>query len=148
MGAAATRAARTSVMAVSLPSGSGDLPQLQDRLRISAGAAVRVQHALGERTAGLDDVGYWIQVRRLVQSGHLLPPLQADPGDAHHVPREIQGADAARPLRAQRLADRKSTRLNSSHGYISYAVFCLKKKKNLHSTLRQQKQKKKTKKQT
>src|SRR2546429_7130364 len=27
------------------------------------------------------------------------------------------------------LLDRKSTRLNSSHGYISYAVFCLKKKK-------------------
>src|SRR2546422_4409806 len=26
--------------------------------------------------------------------------------------------------------DRKSTRLNSSHGYISYAVFCLKKKKH------------------
>src|SRR3989449_213366 len=30
------------------------------------------------------------------------------------------------------LPDRKSTRLNSSHGYISYAVFCLKKKKNKH----------------
>src|SRR2546422_8371472 len=30
----------------------------------------------------------------------------------------------------QILPDRKSTRLNSSHGYISYAVFCLKKKKN------------------
>src|SRR2546422_5217042 len=28
--------------------------------------------------------------------------------------------------------DRKSTRLNSSHGYISYAVFCLKKKKKIH----------------
>src|SRR3989304_8910436 len=28
-----------------------------------------------------------------------------------------------------RWKDRKSTRLNSSHGYISYAVFCLKKKK-------------------
>src|SRR3989449_1706993 len=28
-----------------------------------------------------------------------------------------------------KVADRKSTRLNSSHGYISYAVFCLKKKK-------------------
>src|SRR2546422_4814458 len=27
------------------------------------------------------------------------------------------------------VGDRKSTRLNSSHGYISYAVFCLKKKK-------------------
>src|SRR2546422_1673899 len=30
----------------------------------------------------------------------------------------------------ERTRDRKSTRLNSSHGYISYAVFCLKKKKN------------------
>src|ERR1041385_9424647 len=30
--------------------------------------------------------------------------------------------------------DRKSTRLNSSHGYISYAVFCLKKKKIIRST--------------
>src|SRR2546422_5883177 len=29
----------------------------------------------------------------------------------------------------RRCPDRKSTRLNSSHGYISYAVFCLKKKK-------------------
>src|SRR2546422_2407737 len=29
------------------------------------------------------------------------------------------------------VADRKSTRLNSSHGYISYAVFCLKKKKTV-----------------
>src|SRR5687768_18200167 len=29
----------------------------------------------------------------------------------------------------ERERDRKSTRLNSSHGYISYAVFCLKKKK-------------------
>src|SRR5256886_10231908 len=34
---------------------------------------------------------------------------------------------AARP-------DRKSTRLNSSHSQISYAVFCLKKKKQLHIT--------------
>src|SRR2546422_7435379 len=32
--------------------------------------------------------------------------------------------------RADACRDRKSTRLNSSHGYISYAVFCLKKKKN------------------
>src|SRR2546429_2427189 len=30
-------------------------------------------------------------------------------------------------------ADRKSTRLNSSHGYISYAVFCLKKKNTTRS---------------
>src|SRR2546430_7333516 len=38
------------------------------------------------------------------------------------LPRVGGGADAARP-------DRKSTRLNSSHSQISYAVFCLKKKK-------------------
>src|SRR2546429_5352318 len=31
--------------------------------------------------------------------------------------------------------DRKSTRLNSSHGYISYAVFCLKKKTKTHRAL-------------
>src|SRR2546429_782111 len=31
-------------------------------------------------------------------------------------------------------SDRKSTRLNSSHGYISYAVFCLKKKKKERKT--------------
>src|SRR2546429_6592203 len=35
---------------------------------------------------------------------------------------------------AVRMADRKSTRLNSSHGYISYAVFCLKKKKKIWTT--------------
>src|SRR2546430_13399199 len=37
-------------------------------------------------------------------------------------------------LRRQR--DRKSTRLNSSHSQISYAVFCLKKKKKTYSRLR------------
>src|SRR5687768_18209680 len=35
-------------------------------------------------------------------------------------------------------SDRKSTRLNSSHGYISYAVFCLKKKKNTYHALQLQ----------
>src|SRR2546429_6048442 len=39
---------------------------------------------------------------------------------------------AATVLRGQ--GDRKSTRLNSSHGYISYAVFCLKKKKKTKKT--------------
>src|SRR5687768_18211930 len=41
--------------------------------------------------------------------------------------REEHGADGSGRSRDGRL-DRKSTRLNSSHGYISYAVFCLKKK--------------------
>src|SRR2546427_8628389 len=45
------------------------------------------------------------------------------------APRVATGGLARAPLqRASR--DRKSTRLNSSHSQISYAVFCLKKKKN------------------
>src|SRR2546429_4394344 len=36
----------------------------------------------------------------------------------------------AMPAAGSATGDRKSTRLNSSHGYISYAVFCLKKKKD------------------
>src|SRR2546422_1886738 len=39
------------------------------------------------------------------------------------------------PLRGTE-QDRKSTRLNSSHGYISYAVFCLKKKKKENESQR------------
>src|SRR2546422_1222309 len=42
--------------------------------------------------------------------------------------RDMADTDILRDLPPE---DRKSTRLNSSHGYISYAVFCLKKKKNL-----------------
>src|SRR2546422_5077741 len=45
------------------------------------------------------------------------------------VPLMIGARDQAFP-RLNAFGDRKSTRLNSSHGYISYAVFCLKKKKN------------------
>src|SRR2546422_1186160 len=37
--------------------------------------------------------------------------------------------DTSSSTRVGAVLDRKSTRLNSSHGYISYAVFCLKKKK-------------------
>src|SRR2546429_4032351 len=54
--------------------------------------------------------------------------------DAHGrdvpAPREAP-ARQERPAFADAGADRKSTRLNSSHGYISYAVFCLKKKKTI-----------------
>src|SRR3712207_7170520 len=55
---------------------------------------------------------------------------------ALEVIREAERADPAPgPFRIQRVGqwwpiDRKSTRLNSSHANISYAVFCLKKKKN------------------
>src|SRR2546429_6528393 len=47
----------------------------------------------------------------------------------HGAAEERVGLLVGEPL-GQRPGDRKSTRLNSSHGYISYAVFCLKKKIN------------------
>src|SRR2546430_7514195 len=55
------------------------------------------------------------------------PPQGAVVGHAGIVDQVVH---AAQPL-AHR--DRKSTRLNSSHSQISYAVFCLKKKKNIIS---------------
>src|SRR5437764_2847821 len=62
--------------------------------------------------------------------------VRMDEGDLeteHAVPRRLVDQLGAR-LRKMRegrgTADRKSTRLNSSHRCISYAVFCLKKKKN------------------
>src|SRR2546427_5721895 len=51
------------------------------------------------------------------------------PGEAQRSLSSIRPTDPG--LREAELgADRKSTRLNSSHSQISYAVFCLKKKKN------------------
>src|SRR2546422_7114343 len=47
---------------------------------------------------------------------------------SHHRVSRAQGTPGV-PAKIGEGSDRKSTRLNSSHGYISYAVFCLKKKK-------------------
>src|SRR2546422_7484050 len=61
---------------------------------------------------------------------------QSDPADERPEPVGERcgdgGKQSAAPERAHDRVgtDRKSTRLNSSHGYISYAVFCLKKKKD------------------
>src|SRR3989475_8618648 len=59
----------------------------------------------------------------VVPQNQLLHP-EARP---QHVAHELLGSEP-RQLRRER-QDRKSTRLNSSHSQISYAVFCLKKKK-------------------
>src|SRR5688572_31828207 len=48
------------------------------------------------------------------------------------APHQQAGAVGQPPVEGERL-DRKSTRLNSSHSQISYAVFCLKKKKKQHT---------------
>src|SRR5690606_41933531 len=50
------------------------------------------------------------------------------PAQGRHTGAAARAVESARSRRAA-LADRKSTRLNSSHVKISYAVFCLKKKK-------------------
>src|SRR2546422_8526139 len=73
---------------------------------------------------------------------------------AHHLERDAVAGAAAperevevpprlhllRVEREDQVTDRKSTRLNSSHGYISYAVFCLKKKKTTRRKVTNQKQ--------
>src|SRR2546427_964882 len=47
----------------------------------------------------------------------------------------VEGLATQRNLKVESGADRKSTRLNSSHSQISYAVFCLKKKKKTHEPI-------------
>src|SRR5687768_17847423 len=49
-------------------------------------------------------------------------------------PGPLAGGDNDSMTRRLATIDRKSTRLNSSHGYISYAVFCLKKKTTIEYT--------------
>src|SRR5436189_4399332 len=56
------------------------------------------------------------------------------------------GGDLTTPERGTEDLDRKSTRLNSSHRCISYAVFCLKKKKKKKKKKNKKKKKKKNKK--
>src|SRR5256885_11971965 len=56
-------------------------------------------------------------------------------GAPHRAAAPVQERDVL-GLDDRRIPDRKSTRLNSSHLVISYAVFCLKKKKlNIHNTV-------------
>src|SRR2546422_3342371 len=79
-----------------------------------AGKRVRVeQHRAGEHLEGHDAEGVLIALRTGAPAGTLLGAHERGRPDHRAVGRE---------------GDRKSTRLNSSHGYISYAVFCLKKK--------------------
>src|SRR3712207_7565650 len=60
--------------------------------------------------------------------------VQFDPAKVQAGPQEIV-ADLATKWEQADPTDRKSTRLNSSHANISYAVFCLKKKNQLSNTV-------------
>src|SRR5216684_6249150 len=63
----------------------------------------------------------------------------------HAATCQLDRGDRAPRGKAHLHRDRKSTRLNSSHGYISYAVFCLKKKKKKNKNFTYPKKKKKRK---
>src|SRR2546422_5801079 len=54
-------------------------------------------------------------------------------GIVEHAERPVRVLSRGLAQRAAIARDRKSTRLNSSHGYISYAVFCLKKKNKINA---------------
>src|SRR5438105_5918715 len=62
---------------------------------------------------------------RIILEADLMISMHDLRHDLDLIPRQL---DVAGPL-----VDRKSTRLNSSHEWISYAVFCLKKKKKITS---------------
>src|SRR2546430_7346175 len=72
---------------------------------------------------------YTTLFRSLLRMAEWPPRTAAAAALAHHpVPQEEAPDDRA--------ADRKSTRLNSSHSQISYAVFCLKKNNSSETALR------------
>src|SRR2546429_3506582 len=84
--------------------------------------AVILQRAVEEQTIGV----YGVRGGRLADPFFLrFAEIASQPRSAEQIFREHF---VAGPGATEGDLDRKSTRLNSSHGYISYAVFCLKKK--------------------
>src|SRR3712207_7262316 len=75
---------------------------------------------------------YTLSLHDALPISHRDRPQPAEPPDHQHArragPPDPRPGDRSRPGQ-RHLQDRKSTRLNSSHANISYAVFCLKKKK-------------------
>src|SRR2546422_6622255 len=108
-------------------------PQWHRRIDVTEGAH-RLCAAAGRR----DPFGRaTVAVRRGARDGAAPRRLSAAAPEHLSVSQrrgELAAGRLALPRRAstlrygKMLGDRKSTRLNSSHGYISYAVFCLKKK--------------------
>src|SRR3712207_7883897 len=75
---------------------------------------------------------------RSARAGEEVRLVVVDPGRPRRTGRDARGGGGARGARGDRRAgparwraDRKSTRLNSSHANISYAAFCLTKKRNI-----------------
>src|SRR2546430_12686370 len=78
-------------------------------------------------------------IRDLTVTGVQTCALPIYPASALHTKNSPLGRamhPAAAPFASVRQSDRKSTRLNSSHSQISYAVFCLKKKKHITTSIK------------
>src|SRR5438132_2714757 len=95
---------------------------------IARGRGPHRQSKGGARCRGTQGLRY-TRLRRLGAYHRIAEPLCGIPGDGYRR-QEVGPQSAAYPQRnGAGKVDRKSTRLNSSHTVISYAVFCLKKKK-------------------
>src|SRR2546429_6902263 len=70
-----------------------------------------------------------IHAQRPLPLGEIREAQRVMPGARRQRPPKHTGVQFHQRFERTAFLDRKSTRLNSSHGYISYAVFCLKKKK-------------------
>src|SRR2546429_2598313 len=126
---------------------------------IAADTSTWIAFLEGERAPDTELLDQALRDRQLLMVPVVLTELLSDPKVPVQVARTLCDVPAieigseywqrAGALRAKVLAkrrrarlgdaliaqrDRKSTRLNSSHGYISYAVFCLKKKKPKQNT--------------
>src|SRR3989442_2096700 len=89
---------------------------------------VAVAYCGGRLVLGEESKSLRLLVKDLLNKS---PQIVLDLGDVTHM--DSGGLGALVALYTSARADRKSTRLNSSHVRISYAVFCLKKKKKRHS---------------
>src|SRR5207244_6464499 len=103
--------------------------------RLHRGRSTRQLHRLAQHVEAAEpwvlDSGGDAKVLYLRISEHLVDAVDRAAGNAAAVQlRHPLLARAAGEAFIEDRVDRKSTRLNSSHQIISYAVFCLKKKKN------------------
>src|SRR5256884_997835 len=89
-------------------------------------------------TSGCPSFAVLLAIRMVQESASSQPPPSANPLIAQIDGFPIVSSRWKTPWPKSEnslpLTDRKSTRLNSSHGYISYAVFCLKKKNHRQAT--------------
>src|SRR5256884_1294796 len=89
-----------------------------------------------EHLTEVEEVAIRVRVERL-KGGRYLGTSRDVPGlvaEGRSVAETVEIAQGLARKIVESCLDRKSTRLNSSHGYISYAVFCLKKKKKYVTT--------------